>query len=59
MRAEDFSCCLDVLYGDLGISKLQFLIFDFASKCIRGVLGNKCAGQHNLKTVQITEIIWK
>jgi hypothetical protein len=26
MRAEDFSCSLGVLYGGLGISKLQFLI---------------------------------
>jgi hypothetical protein len=26
---------------------------------VRGVLGNKCAGQHNLKTVQIREIMWK
>ncbi len=26
MRAEGFSCSLCVLYGDLGISKLQFLI---------------------------------
>ncbi len=26
---------------------------------IRGVLGNKCAGQQNLKTVQIREIMWK
>ncbi len=26
MRAEGFSCSLDVLYGGLGISKLQFLI---------------------------------
>ncbi len=25
MRAEDFSCSLDVLYGGVGISKLQFL----------------------------------
>jgi hypothetical protein len=24
LRAEDFSCSLDVLYGGLGISKLQF-----------------------------------
>ena len=24
---------------------------------VRGVLGNKCAGQHNLKTVQIREIV--
>ncbi len=26
LRAEGFSCGLDVLYGGLGISKLQFLI---------------------------------
>ncbi len=26
---------------------------------VRGVLGNKCAGPHNLKTVQIREIMWK
>ncbi len=26
---------------------------------VLGVLGNKCAGQHNLKTVQIREIMWK
>ncbi len=26
MRAEGFSCSLDVLYGELGKSKLQFLI---------------------------------
>ncbi len=26
---------------------------------IRGVFGNKCAGHHNLKTVQIREIMWK
>ncbi len=26
---------------------------------IRGVLGNKCAGHHNLKTVQIRDIVWK
>ncbi len=24
VRDEDFSCSLDILYGDLGISKLQF-----------------------------------
>jgi hypothetical protein len=23
------------------------------------VLGNKCAGHHNLKTVKIREIVWK
>ncbi len=26
---------------------------------IRGVLGNKCAGHHNLKTVKIREIMCK
>jgi hypothetical protein len=26
MRAEGFPCSVDVLYGGLGISKLQFLI---------------------------------
>jgi hypothetical protein len=26
LRAEGFFCCLGVLYGGLGISKLQFLI---------------------------------
>jgi hypothetical protein len=26
LRAEGFSCSLDVLYGGLGISKLQLLI---------------------------------
>jgi hypothetical protein len=26
VRAEGFSCSLDFLYGDLGISKLQFLL---------------------------------
>jgi hypothetical protein len=25
LSAEGFSCCLDILYGPLGISKLQFL----------------------------------
>jgi hypothetical protein len=27
--------------------------------CVRGVLGNKCAGHHNLKTVQMREIMFK
>jgi hypothetical protein len=26
---------------------------------VRGVLGNKCAGHHNLKTVEITDIMRK
>ena len=30
-----------------------------AEEDIRGVLGNKCAGQHNLKTVGIREMMWK
>jgi hypothetical protein len=25
--------------------------------CVRGVLGNKCAGQHNLKTVHFRETL--
>jgi hypothetical protein len=29
LRDEDFSCSLNVLYGGLGISKLQFLITKF------------------------------
>ncbi len=36
MRAEGFFCNLDVLYGGLGIGKLQFLIkkkFNFFSSC--------------------------
>jgi hypothetical protein len=28
LRAEGFSCSLDVLYGGSGISKLKFLIFE-------------------------------
>jgi hypothetical protein len=31
LRAEGLSCSLDVLYGGLGISKLQFLIQQFVS----------------------------
>ncbi len=30
LRAEGFSCSLDVLYGGLGISKLKFLIQKFS-----------------------------
>ncbi len=32
MRAEGFSCSLGVLYGGLGISKLQFLIKEIETK---------------------------
>ncbi len=34
LRAEGFSCSLDVLYGGLGISKLQILIkkYEFFSQ---------------------------
>ncbi len=31
----------------------------FPSSPVRGVLGNKRAGHHNLKTVKIREIVWK
>jgi hypothetical protein len=37
LRAEGFSCSLDVLYGGLGISKLQFLfnkISNLFSSCV-------------------------
>jgi hypothetical protein len=30
---EDFSCCLDVLYGGLGITKMEFLIKKYHSSC--------------------------
>jgi hypothetical protein len=33
------------------------LITDLSLKKIRGVLGNKCAGQHKLKTVEIREMM--
>ncbi len=32
LRAEGFSCSLGVLYGGLGISKLQFLIMKIENK---------------------------
>ena len=35
MRAEGFSCSLDVLYGGLGISKMQFLIKKLFKKKFR------------------------
>jgi hypothetical protein len=39
LRAEGFSCCMDVLYGGLGISKLQFSSFScFWSSNPRSVL---------------------
>jgi hypothetical protein len=37
-------------------SHLPFSFLSYPSH-LRGVLGNKCAGQHNLKTVQIREIM--
>jgi hypothetical protein len=39
------------------LSLLHWLIYAFFT--VRGVLGNKCAGHHNLKTVKIREIMWK
>ncbi len=45
------------------LEKPLFLLFcDFIMTLkndVRGVLGNKCAGQSNLKTVQVREIMWK
>jgi hypothetical protein len=31
----------------------------FKQTDLRGVLGNKCAGHHNLKRVKIRDIVWK
>jgi hypothetical protein len=43
LRAESFSCSLDVLYGGLGISKLQFLaIKTLDPDWIRIVFSVKC-----------------
>jgi hypothetical protein len=42
----------------LHICLLLILKLMYTSK-LRGVLGNKCAGHHNLKTVNIREIMFK
>ncbi len=47
-----------VLYGLTTVSRPSPSLYNIISS-ILGVLGNKCAGQHNLKTVQIREIMWK
>jgi hypothetical protein len=45
LRAEDFSCSLDVLYKGLGISKLQFIIkqyqFFFSCKFFKNFWSSK------------------
>jgi hypothetical protein len=41
------------------IGRKNFLKQEQIGGYVRGVLGNKCAGQHNLKTVQIREIMLK
>jgi hypothetical protein len=45
LRAEGFSCSLGVLYGGLGISKLQFLIkkieIKFPTKIFFPILGHQ------------------
>jgi hypothetical protein len=40
-------------------NKYLYLKLTCSFSKVRGVLGNKCAGQHNLKTVQIREVMWK
>jgi hypothetical protein len=40
-------------------AKVRCNIPSLSSVNVRGVLVNKCAGQHNLKTVLIREIMWK
>ncbi len=34
-------------------------LFGLIFNLVRGVLGNKCAGHHNLKTVKIRELMCK
>jgi hypothetical protein len=41
----------------LGLTESKIKKLPRVFKNVRGVLGNKCAGQHNLKTVQIREIV--
>ena len=41
LRAEGFSCSLGVLYGGLGISKLQFLIKKIKIKFPISILGHQ------------------
>ncbi len=36
---------------------LSFYAYSFLKVHLRGVLGNKCAGQHNLKTEEIRKIM--
>jgi hypothetical protein len=40
------------------MSEIDAVLYEYV-KSIRGVLGNKCAGQHDLKTVEIKEMVWK
>jgi hypothetical protein len=44
---------------DFGFFVWQDRLDDTLYSYIRGVLGNKCAGHHNLKTVKIREIMLK
>jgi hypothetical protein len=57
-RDEDFSCSLDVLYGNLGISKLQYLIkanIDFISDVFIFFL--QIFGHQNLESL-LTKKCW-
>ncbi len=59
MRAEGFSCSMDVLYGGLGISRLQFFLstnygikfFFFAEKFVQ-FLGHKNPGSGSVPGIQ-------
>jgi hypothetical protein len=37
--------------------KVLLLFHSVGTSTVRGVLGNKCAGQHNLKTIHFKETI--
>jgi hypothetical protein len=41
LRSEGFSCSLGILYGGLGISKLQFLIKKISSYKFFSILGHQ------------------
>ncbi len=61
-KAEDFSwkSVERTSYGHWGMAMSNRIpiraVFWFY---VWGMLGNKCAGQHNLKTVKVREIMWK
>ncbi len=49
----------ETLHNEKEVQKIEQDNIEEYTQNVRGVLGNKCAGPHNLKTVQIREIMWK